>query len=382
MCLRFVALGLAANLLFTLPLLAADDAQPLTDRLKAAADLTALDQTNLRPWHWKLDVSMFDKDGKNPQTGSLEMWSGNGNLRTVETLGSKQITTLRLGDQLYRTAGEEKDFAGMRLFEMMELHPIPDEVTQASAAIKLVQQTVAAIKLDCMVPAVGQTSSNAGPVSQPASDATPGAKPASDAAPAAQPVSYCFEQDTPKMLVTYEPGNFSVLRPRVGMFQSHQVAVELQVFSGSVLLADAKTTKLATEPIDPSLFQIQPGMGPVNAPVTLPASDLRGLVLSRTSPTFPAELKQRHVAGSVIFDATIGKDGHVASLQPMPQSTAALIPSAKDAVSHWLFRPYRIDGVPVEVRTQLTVVYSAGGPGPFGGRGPDNGPETIKEHGK
>jgi hypothetical protein len=27
-------------------------------------------------------------------------------------------------------------------------------------------------------------------------------------------------------------------------------------------------------------------------------------------------------------------------------------------VGHWLFRPYLINGIPVEVKTQLTVVYN------------------------
>jgi Gram-negative bacterial TonB protein C-terminal len=344
MRLRLTALWLAAAVLFASPLLAADDAQPLLDRLKSAADLTALDGSGLRPWHWKLDVTVFDKDGKNPKAGSLEIWFSGGNLRTVASLGSKQITSLRIGSNLYRTSGDEKDLAAVRLIEMQVLHPIPDEVIQPSTAVKLVEESVAAIKLDCMVPTVAQQSS--------------------DAIPGVQPISFCFEQGTAKMLVTYGPGGFSVLRPRVGMFQSHQVPVDLQTFSGTVMVSEAKTTKLATEPIDPSLFQIQPDMGPVDAPVVLPASDLRGLVLSKNPPVYPPEAKQRHAGGNVIFDATIGKDGHVLSLRPMAQSNALLIGSAKDAVSHWIFRPYLINGIPVEVKTQLTVVYAFGGPSP------------------
>lgn len=69
------------------------------------------------------------------------------------------------------------------------------------------------------------------------------------------------------------------------------------------------------------------------------------------------------------------------ALQPMPQSNAVLMSSAKDAVSRWLFRPYLINGVPVEVKTQLTVVYNPGGlggPGPGGGGVPDNEGNSIK----
>jgi hypothetical protein len=317
------------------------------DRLKAAAELGSLDSSGLRAWHWTMDISVFDKTGANPQKGSLEMWFSDGNLRSVESLGTKQITSLRIGDKLYRTAGDEKDFAAISLIEMQALRPVPNEVIQPSTTVKLMPEAVASIKLDCLDPTVTQ--------------------PTSDAVPGTETVSFCFEQGTPKMVVMEEPGNFSVLRPRVGMFQGHQVPVELQTFSGAVMLVDAKTTKLSTEPADASLFQVGPGMGPVEE-VTLPQGDLRGLILSRNAPVLPADAKEKHLGGMVALDATIGKDGHIGPLQPTPLSNPALVASTKDAVSHWLFRPYLINGIPVEVKTQFVVTYG-GGPRPPGGPG-------------
>jgi hypothetical protein len=366
---QFIPLSLVGALIFAMPLHAADDSQTPQNRLKSAADLTSLDGKDLRPWHWKLDISVFDKDGKNPKAGSLEMWFSDGNLRSVASLGSRQITTLRLGDKLYRTAGDEKDLSGVRLVEMQALRPIPDDVAQ-STAVQLVPESAGALKLDCLLPAVAQPAAKAAPST--IEDAVP--KPLNDAPPTAPSVTFCFAQGSPEMLVTHAPGNFSILRPRVGMFESHQVPVELQVFSGTVMLLDAKTTKLEGGPFDPSLFQTQPGMGPGNGPLELPAADLRGLILSKALPVYPAEAKQHHVAGVVVFDATIGRDGRVVTLKPMPQSNAALIGSAKDAVSQWVFRPYRINDLPVEVKTELTVVYGAGGPAAAPGASDDEPP--------
>lgn len=361
MSLRTATLSFVGALLFTLPLHAADDSQPPTqpplDRLKAAADLTALDGSGLKPWHWKMDVTVFDNEGKNPTTGSLEMWFSDGNLRSVESLGTKQITSLRIGNNLYRTSDDEKDMAAVGLIEMQVLHPIPDAILQPSTAVKMIQGTVGTLKLDCMTPTV----------------ALPSGEPVQDT----QAISFCFEQGTPKMLVTQEPGNFSVLRPRIGMFQAHEVPVDLQTFAGAVMLSEAKTTKLVSEAIDPSMFKVQPDMGPVSAPVALPAPDLRGLILSRNPPVYPPEAKEHHLAGIVMFDATIGKDGHIASLQPMPQSNAQLIASAKDTVNHWLFRPYMVNGVPVEVKTQFTVSYGMAGRGPGGPPGQGDAPGGI-----
>jgi len=314
--------------IFTAPFLhAADKSQELRDRLKAAADLASLDEIGLKPWHWKLDVTVFDLDGKNPKTGSLEMWFGDGNMRTVASLGSAEITTLRIGNNLYRTAGDEK-------------HPVPDEVFQPASAEKLIRQNAGKIKLDCVAPTlVRQTN---GVVAM------------------GQLFSFCLEQNTPRLVAMYEPGDFGVLRRQTGTFQSHDVPVDLQIFLGAVQVAEAKTTKLAAESIDPALFQIQPDMTPAAGPVEIPSGDLSHLVLSQSPPSYPLDAKEHYVSGKVVFDAMIGKDGHVLSLQLNSNADAALTESAKKAVSQWIYRPYLINGLPVEVKSKINVNFTFG----------------------
>jgi TonB family protein len=340
MRLRSVSLFFALSVLATTFLQAADKSQELRDRLKAAADLASLDGSGLRPWHWKLDVTVFDTDGKNPKTGSLEMWFSDGNMRTVASLGSAEITTLRIGNNLFRTPGDEKDISAIGFLQMQLLHPIPDEVFQPATGVKLVREAGGKTKLDCIAPTVLRQTN--------------------DVIAVDQQFSFCFEPDTPRLMVMYEPGAFGVLRRQTGTFQSHEVPVDLQTFLGAVELAEAKTTKLATEPIDPSLFQMKPDMTPVMEPIEIASGDLAHLVVGQNSPTYPLDAKERHVSGKVVFDAIIGKDGHVLSLQLNGNADAALAESARKAVSQWVYRPYMINGVPVEVKTKINVNFTFG----------------------
>jgi hypothetical protein len=340
MRLRSVALIFTVAMLPATLLHAADKSQELRDRLKAASELSALDGPGLQPWHWKLDITVFDTDGKNPKPGSLEIWSSDGNMRTVASLGSAEITTLRIGNSLYRTAGNEKDVAEISFLEMQVLRPVPDEVFQPAVAVKLNREAGGKVKLDCIAPTL--------------------VRPTNDVVSVGQQFSFCMEHDAPRLVVMYEAGNFAVLRRQTGIFQSHEVPVDVLALFGTVVFAEAKTTKLTAELIEPSLFEIQPDMTPVTAPVEISSGVLSRLTLSQNAPTYPLDAKERHASGQIVFDAMIGKDGHVLSLQLNGNPDSALAAFANKAVTQWLYRPYLINGIPVEVKTKIIVNFTFG----------------------
>lgn len=84
---------------------------------------------------------------------------------------------------------------------------------------------------------------------------------------------------------------------------------------------------------------------------------MAGNIISKVAPTYPAEAKQAHISGTVILKAVIGKSGSIESLTVMsgpPELTA----SAVDAVRQWIYKPYLLNGEPVDVETTITVTYS------------------------
>ncbi len=164
--------------------------------------------------------------------------------------------------------------------------------------------------------------------------------------------------DTPQLLVTYGSGGVDVIRSRVGVFQAHQVPMELEVLSGKTKIAEAKTIKLSTENIAPSLLQVTPDMTTFSGPVVSGQGEMRTMQVSGPPPAYPMQAKAQHLSGTVVFAAVIGKDGHVVSLKPVGQQPSPLLTqAAKSAVERWIYRPFEINGLPFDVETQVTVNF-------------------------
>jgi TonB family protein len=104
------------------------------------------------------------------------------------------------------------------------------------------------------------------------------------------------------------------------------------------------------------LLQASPG-----GQVRVSAAVVAGMALSKPDPVYPAEAKAAHVQGAVILHAIISKTGTVENLQVISGPTM-LVASAMDAVKQWTYKPYLLNGQPVEVETSITVNYTFGGP--------------------
>jgi protein TonB len=86
----------------------------------------------------------------------------------------------------------------------------------------------------------------------------------------------------------------------------------------------------------------------------------QGMVIKKVDPVYPAIAKTARVQGTVILAAVIGKDGaiqnlHVVSGHPLLQG------AAMDAVKQWRYKPYILNGEPVEVDTQVEVHFTLAG---------------------
>ena len=62
----------------------------------------------------------------------------------------------------------------------------------------------------------------------------------------------------------------------------------------------------------------------------------------------------------VLLQAEISKDGSIQNLR-LISGHPMLAPSAIEAVKQWRYKPYYLNGEPVEVETQITVIFSLSG---------------------
>jgi protein TonB len=85
-----------------------------------------------------------------------------------------------------------------------------------------------------------------------------------------------------------------------------------------------------------------------------------GLLLNKTSPTYPPIAKAARVQGTVVLQATISKAGTIEDLHVI-SGPAMLQQAAMDAVRQWRYKPYLLNNEPVEVETQVNVIFTLGG---------------------
>ena len=81
-----------------------------------------------------------------------------------------------------------------------------------------------------------------------------------------------------------------------------------------------------------------------------------GLKVHDVQPTYPQMARIAHIQGDVILQATISKTGVIENLHGV-QGHPILIQAAMDAVKQWKYRPYILNGEPVEVETTIKVQF-------------------------
>jgi len=79
----------------------------------------------------------------------------------------------------------------------------------------------------------------------------------------------------------------------------------------------------------------------------------------RSTPVYPAIAKATGTQGTVVLQAVISKTGAIKNLRVVSGSPM-LQQAALDAVGHWRYRPFLLNGEPVEVETTVNVVFSLG----------------------
>jgi protein TonB len=107
------------------------------------------------------------------------------------------------------------------------------------------------------------------------------------------------------------------------------------------------------------------GTAPVLASTTAPAPK-RTRVPARiaeanlvydVAPKYPPDAGRERIEGTVVLMAVIGKDGTVRDVR-VESGLPVLAQAAIEAVKQWRYRPYLLNGEPVEIDSQITINFN------------------------
>jgi len=98
------------------------------------------------------------------------------------------------------------------------------------------------------------------------------------------------------------------------------------------------------------------GPAPVLQTLNVSQGISQGLLIKKVAPVYPSSALRLRLEGSVQLLATISRKGDIAAVKIL-SGDKTLAHAAADAVKQWKYKPYLLNGSPVEIQTQVTVNF-------------------------
>ena len=131
-----------------------------------------------------------------------------------------------------------------------------------------------------------------------------------------------------------------------------------------VLVAAFSTSGLAvahsqeqSSPPQPPQGQEQPALP---KRVRVSSGVIAGMLIKRVSPEYPEKARKKRIQGTVFLSEVINKNGDVADLSVI-SGDPMLAKAALVAAKQWKYRPYLLQGQPVEVESQIQMNFTLSG---------------------
>lgn len=123
------------------------------------------------------------------------------------------------------------------------------------------------------------------------------------------------------------------------------------------------TAGLGGSAVNPGVFN-GPGQPIVHmsptSPIAISSGVANSLLIRKTPPIYPTIAKEARISGTVVLQAIISKSGTVKSLRVL-NGPQMLRQAATDAVKTWRYKPYELNGQPVEMETAISIVFTLAG---------------------
>jgi len=336
------------------PATAAADGNALMVQAAKANGLTGAD---MQPWHLKATFKSIDENGKPKDEGTFEeSWVSPTKYKRTYVVGELTRTEFGTAKGGFITGAEQLAQAHLMEMEREFVDPLPDPKLLANMpfGVKLLGSGA----LSCLDPQ--------------GDSGVPGALAG---------WTYCLAHDKPILRASVSVGSHTqYVHNHIVNFQGRFVAGDLQFMQGdkTVFTAHMESVEPLTETGD-ALFEPPADARPVEVkaaeadqaaptrrliPITVAGGIAQGMLIKSVAPDYPSIARDARVQGTVVLQATISKTGRIVNMRPV-SGPPMLRPAAMDAVRQWVYRPYLLNGDPVEVETTINVVFNLGAKPPF-----------------
>jgi TonB family protein len=328
--------------------------------LAAAAPMYDFSAATLKPWHVKASYQVYDGKGDPAGKGTYEYWWASPDVyRSTWTREAGAHTDWHTADgkHAYEASGERVNYFEFKLQSAL-FSPLPDAADLDPKTYRLERQMapMGKAKMPCVMvirimPQHGQVQS----------------------VPLGLFPTYCFDPDAPVLRVSYSLGSMTTVFDHIVKVQGRYLPEKIDFFEGArkILTATvdgvngiAASDPALLPPSEAAVRDAKPSSDKVVVQdlkkVTIAGGVAQGFLFKKEVPVYPQDAKDARVQGTVVLQATIGTDGGIHDLKVISGPWPSLIAAALWSVSHWTYKPYLLNGEPVEVETTVNVVFSLG----------------------
>jgi TonB family protein len=107
----------------------------------------------------------------------------------------------------------------------------------------------------------------------------------------------------------------------------------------------------------PFFFPVEDDEGPAGAALPLPRPKKENAVM----PAYPPALREANVVGGAVLELLVDAEGKLTRVTTLRASHPEFEEAAKEAVTKWTFGPAQKDGIAVESRSRLAIVFETVG---------------------
>lgn len=299
-----------------------------------AAKVNDLTEGDMQPWHLKATYKLVDEKGNTTDQGTYEeFWAGPTKFKSTFT-GANYTQTNYGTDKGVLRSGSRPDLAELLLYVRREFtNGIPSKEETQNETFNLQKIDINGASLSCLR------------VTAPIGDAG---------------LTYCLDANKPILRISTKVGQpLRVIHNRILDFQGHSIAGDLSfIRDGKPVLTAHLDNIEALSPLSEADFTPAPDAVLLPRRIKMSAGMPLPVLLNHQIPLYPPAAKRAGITGTVVLHGVIDVNGRVTNLS-IVSGPPELQQAAVDSVRTWQYKPYIVNGEPVELITTIHVAFSA-----------------------
>jgi TonB family protein len=314
--------------------------------LALAEQHNGLSGPGLKPWHIQATYQLYDAKGKPTEQGAFEeWWEGPNKYKISFYRPSYHIEIVANAKGTYVSGNAELPYPEY-LVQRLFTSPVSTKLPAKGMHFNFNKEKFGKMTLDC----VEEIPKGLHPT---------GIHRINLAFP-----TYCVNTITPMLRIYGSYGQSLAQLVNVGSLEGRYLPMNAVIYNNGIKLLNIHLVK-GESAAQWSRALFTPPKG-ASLETTLPdtlfesAKVLAGHKIAGQDPVYPESAKENHEQGTVSLAAIITKNGRIRSLIVTSAPAMSLADSALVAVKTWKYKPYLLNGRPVNVQTTIQVIYTLG----------------------